>query len=299
VGTYAAIPVRALADPAMTEAPLRALLAIGSFVPARPDPRTGERSTWASVGTLAARARMDERRFRRALSLIIERGYVRRVDRPGRTSYLVVLFEDPSPLAESARGTPGGIDQGPEAPGVAEEALAESTRGGGIDQPPPGGIGQGTPGGIRQPKEVVLDVGRDSSSPQQQQHARANGGGGGDEPEPVPTLPFAAEHHAEAFARFFRASHSPRALAHEVRLLAEGGETPSRGRVAAAGWPIVGEALHEMGVANARPSPRTLRGFVDTLTASGGRVDPQDTGGRGAAGDVNPWAVAAANARRD
>lgn len=170
---FAAIPFRALADPDMTERRLRALLAIGAYVPARPE-GDGTRATWASVTTLAAAAKLDPRHFREALAALIARGYVRREDRPGKPSRLV-LVPDPqapaestpdAPLTESVSATPDRNSQGPKRSPLTEsvrgqprkpltDSVTPPTTPDRKSQPTPDRFGEGTPDRFGQPKEVV------------------------------------------------------------------------------------------------------------------------------------------------
>lgn len=89
------------------------------------------------------------------------------------------------------------------------------------------------------------------------------GGGGGD-----PTHRDAVEairqalpvpHHREALDCFVRASGAPDALVAELHAMASGMHGTGGRPVP---WVVIGQALHEIRVVNARPSPNTLRGFV-------------------------------------
>ncbi len=91
------IPVRALSDPEMTPTQLRALLAIGHFSDAHGN------NVWAANKTLSEIAGLDVRHFRRAVVALIERGYVRKIVRPGTTCLLSVRLDPPETEgAESA-----------------------------------------------------------------------------------------------------------------------------------------------------------------------------------------------------
>lgn len=101
------IPARALRDPDMTPTELRVLLAVGQFTS-----RDGG-GVWASNATLADVAGVDERHLRRALRGLAGRGYIRRVERPGRTSLMGILLDDP-PQGGAESAPPGGAESAPQ-----------------------------------------------------------------------------------------------------------------------------------------------------------------------------------------
>lgn len=115
------IPERALADRECRGPRMIALLAIGNFTS-----RDGG-GVWAANETLAEKALMDERDFRRAASWLVERGYVRKRMRykpsgAQDTNLLQIVLDDP------------------------EEQLAKPSAGGGVESPtPPQGEGESTP----------------------------------------------------------------------------------------------------------------------------------------------------------
>lgn len=103
------IPARALTDRELTPSDLRALLAVGTFTS-----RDGS-GVWASNATIADTAGLDERHLRRSLRTLEERGYLRRIKRPGTTSLLAILLDDPftgeggiRPGSEGAKSAPPG-----------------------------------------------------------------------------------------------------------------------------------------------------------------------------------------------
>jgi hypothetical protein len=80
------IPAAAVADPSVTDTQLRVLCAIGTFTN-----RLGG-NVWASVPTLAKACQLSVRTIQRAVPALIAAGYLRRMERPGRTPiYEVVL----------------------------------------------------------------------------------------------------------------------------------------------------------------------------------------------------------------
>lgn len=80
------IPAAAVADPALTDTQIRVLCAIGTFTN-----RLGG-NVWASVQTMAKSCNLSPRTVQRALPVLVERGYLRGLIRPGRTNlYEVVL----------------------------------------------------------------------------------------------------------------------------------------------------------------------------------------------------------------
>ena len=81
------IPAAAVADPAITDTQLRVLCAIGTFTN-----RLGG-NVWASVGTLSKACQLSPRTVQRAVPALIQAGYLRRTDRPGRTPIYEVVLE--------------------------------------------------------------------------------------------------------------------------------------------------------------------------------------------------------------
>ena len=80
------IPAAAVADAHLTDTQVRVLCAIGTFTN-----RLGG-NVWASVATLAKSSHLSPRTVQRALPVLLERGYLRRMERAGRTNlYEVVL----------------------------------------------------------------------------------------------------------------------------------------------------------------------------------------------------------------
>lgn len=82
----AIIPAAAVADSELTDTQVRVLCAIGTFTN-----RLGG-NVWASVQTMAKACHLSTRTVQRALPVLVERGYLRGLIRPGRTNlYEVVL----------------------------------------------------------------------------------------------------------------------------------------------------------------------------------------------------------------
>ena len=101
------VPARALDDERITNQDLRALLAIGFFS------SLNGKGVWASNKTMAERARLDERDFRRCVKRLATWGYVRRIERTGEggkqlTSLTEVLLDEPVDLSGGGVGDPGG-----------------------------------------------------------------------------------------------------------------------------------------------------------------------------------------------
>ena len=74
------IPAAAVADAGLTDTQVRELAAIGTFTN-----RLGG-NVWASVATLAKQCNLNPRSVQRAMPVLIERGYLRRMPRVGRTT---------------------------------------------------------------------------------------------------------------------------------------------------------------------------------------------------------------------
>lgn len=90
------IPANAVADDGLTDTQVRVLCAIGTFTN-----RLGG-NVWASVQTMAKGCALSTRTVQRALPKLIERGYLRAVERPGRTTVYEIVLEPQTPLS------PGG-----------------------------------------------------------------------------------------------------------------------------------------------------------------------------------------------
>ena len=84
------IPAQAVADADVSDTQLRVLCALGTFTN-----RLGG-NVWASVQTMAKGCALSTRTVQRALPQLIERGYLRAVERPGRTTVYEVLLEPPT-----------------------------------------------------------------------------------------------------------------------------------------------------------------------------------------------------------
>jgi hypothetical protein len=81
------IPAAAVSDASVTDTQLRVLCAIGTFTN-----RLGG-NVWASVPTLAKACQLSVRTIQRAVPALIAAGYLRRMERPGRTPIYEVVLE--------------------------------------------------------------------------------------------------------------------------------------------------------------------------------------------------------------
>jgi len=93
------IPARAVADSDLTDMQVRVLCAVGTFTN-----RLGG-NVWASINTLAKHSNLSPRSVQRALPILVEKGYLRRVDRVGRTNlYEVILQTDAQGVTQESPG---------------------------------------------------------------------------------------------------------------------------------------------------------------------------------------------------
>jgi DNA-binding transcriptional MocR family regulator len=83
----AIIPAAAVADPNLTDTQVRVLCAIGTHTN-----RLGG-NVWASISTLAKACSLSTRTVQRALPALLERGYLRHLERPGRTTLYEIVLE--------------------------------------------------------------------------------------------------------------------------------------------------------------------------------------------------------------
>ena len=83
------IPAAAVADPDLSDTQVRVLCAIGTFTN-----RLGG-NVWASVQTMAKTCNLSTRTVQRALPVLIAKGYLRQMPRPGKTSVYEVVLESP------------------------------------------------------------------------------------------------------------------------------------------------------------------------------------------------------------
>lgn len=99
------IPAAAVMDGELTDGQVRVLCAIGTFTN-----KLGG-NCWASVRTLAKQCNLTERSVQRALPALVERGYLRRVERAGQTNlYEVVLQGGVTAVSEGGdTGVGGGV----------------------------------------------------------------------------------------------------------------------------------------------------------------------------------------------
>lgn len=86
------IPANAVADQSLTDTQVRVLCAIGTFTN-----RLGG-NVWASVATLAKACNLNPRTVQRALPVLLKAGYLRCVERPGRTNLYEVVLDRPLTL---------------------------------------------------------------------------------------------------------------------------------------------------------------------------------------------------------
>lgn len=98
------IPSRAVADTNLTDLQVRVLCAVGTFTN-----RLGG-NVWASINTLAKQSNLSPRSVQRALPILIERGYLRKIERTGRTNMYEVILQDPTGGVTS--GVTGGAEGG-------------------------------------------------------------------------------------------------------------------------------------------------------------------------------------------
>jgi len=122
------IPASAVMDRDLTPTQLRVLCAIGIHT----DKLGG--NVWASVRTMAGEAGVAERTFQAACAALVERGYLRITDRPGRTNLYQVVLEPtlhgppqqlvhPTPAIADAPKRPQGTTQHNEAREVTASLL--------------------------------------------------------------------------------------------------------------------------------------------------------------------------------
>jgi hypothetical protein len=81
---------------------VRVLCAIGTYTN-----RLGG-NVWASVSTLAKSCNLNPRSVQRAMPVLIERGYLRRMIRPGRTTLYEVVLQIGAPLGAVTQESLGG-----------------------------------------------------------------------------------------------------------------------------------------------------------------------------------------------
>lgn len=94
------IPAAAVADDRLTDTQVRVLCAIGTFTN-----RLGG-NVWASVATLAKACHLSPRTVQRAVPVLMEAGYLRRMERPGRTPIYEVVLESGATLASLGGDSP-------------------------------------------------------------------------------------------------------------------------------------------------------------------------------------------------
>ena len=94
------IPAAAVADSRLTDGQVRVLCAIGTFTN-----RLGG-NVWASVNTLAKASNLNPRTIQRAIGALVDAGYIRKMERPGRTHLYEVVLAQQATL-ESPPGDTG------------------------------------------------------------------------------------------------------------------------------------------------------------------------------------------------
>lgn len=98
------IPARAVGDPALDASAVRVLCAVGLHTDA-----TGG-NVWTSVNTLARESGVSESTVHRAISTLVEHGYLRVIPRTGKTNLYEVILQRPEPeLSGVSPVTPGGV----------------------------------------------------------------------------------------------------------------------------------------------------------------------------------------------
>ena len=90
------IPASAVADPDLSDTHLRVLCAVGSFTS-----RLGG-NVWASVATMANACSLSTRTVQRALPVLLERGYLTKVERTGRTTVYEVVLQQKAGVTEES-----------------------------------------------------------------------------------------------------------------------------------------------------------------------------------------------------
>lgn len=89
-------------DSELTDAQVRVLCAIGTFTN-----KLGG-NVWASVRTLAKQCNLTERSVQRALPTLVERGYLRRIERAGTTNLYEVVLQGVTPVSPGGDSSVGG-----------------------------------------------------------------------------------------------------------------------------------------------------------------------------------------------
>lgn len=268
------IPARALADDALRERDLRALLAVGRFTA-----RDGS-GVWASNQTLAQVAGMDERHLRRSLARLEAMGYLVRQRRyhPERgtlTSVMSVILDDPV-VDESQQGGEGQISPPGGRAKLAPRGRAESARGGRaklahqttpVNETPYSTTARAREKSDRtvQPAEVDLGLSEADLAELDWLDAQAPA------PAPAPAVAVLAPPaeltdpvHRAAWEGIVRSAPAPVAVAASIGALASGLHGPG-GR--AVPWPVIGQALLELQAAAVPFSPAALRAFARRLEA--------------------------------
>lgn len=278
------VPARALADDALRERDLRALLAVGRFTA-----RDGS-GVWASNQTLAEVAGMDERHLRRSLARLEAMGYLVRQRRyhPERgtlTSVMSVVLDDPV-IDESQQG--GGGGQHPRGEGqisppggrakLAPRGRAESARGGRaklahqttpVNETPYSTTARARENSDRAVQPAASDLGLSDADLAELDWLDEPA-----EPEVQPEVPAAAvlrappeltePVHRAAWEGIVRSAPAPIAVAASIGALASGLHGPGGKAVP---WPVLGQALLELQAAAVPFSPAALRAFARRLEA--------------------------------
>ncbi len=221
------IPSRALADPEMTPTELRVLLAVGTFTS-----RDGT-GVWASNATLAETANLDKRNMRRALLELVKRGYISKRERIGNTSVLAIVLDDPLQGGEG-----------------------KFTQGGGAAFAPPGGV-ESTPRTTQRTSQGTATA----TPPATEEPAKSKGNTGSARDQ------LTEPHHVAAYDSLTALNGRRMAVDYELNINADGGERPGVGHVPAVGWPLVGEALHQLCAAGAEFSAFKFAAFLGPLSS--------------------------------
>ena len=268
------IPARALADDALRERDLRALLAVGRFTA-----RDGS-GVWASNQTLAQVAGMDERHLRRSLARLEAMGYLVRQRRyhPERgtlTSVMSVVLDDPV-VDESQQGGEGQISPPGGRAKLAPRGRAESARGGRaklahqttpVNETPYSTTARARENSDRTVQPPAVDLGLSEADLAELDWLEAPAPA----PAPAPAVAVLAPPaeltdpvHRAAWEGIVRSAPAPVAVAASIGALASGLHGPG-GR--AVPWPVVGQALLELQAAAVPFSPAALRAFARRLEA--------------------------------
>ena len=105
--SFCIVPAAAVADERVTDTQFRVLCAVGTFTN-----KLGG-TMWASVSTLAKAANVSPRTVQRALPALLQSGYLRHLERPGRTTLYEIVLDQGVTLESGGGDTRdgGGVTQ--------------------------------------------------------------------------------------------------------------------------------------------------------------------------------------------